>query len=138
MAYGVTPDSQTFATQVPYLRDAAAKRATNFVEFTKPSVYVPATVAATGSAQTDAAAVPLAAFVYVTAANATKGVILPATAPGTKIHIHNVANAVLKLYPHSGGDINDGTQDAAFSVPAKVPCVAINIDGVTWSLLVNS
>lgn len=138
MAYGVTPASQTFATQVPYLRDAAIQRATQAVESTKAPVLVPATVAATGSAQSTAAAVPDAAFVYVTAADATKGVILPPSPAGTSILIHNVANAVLKLYPHSGGDINDGTQDAAFSVPAKLPCIATNIDGVTWSLLVNS
>lgn len=65
------------------------------------------TVAATGSTNTDAA--PISATTYicvVTAADATKGVILPAMVDGQTIKVKNNAAAVLKVYPFSGAAIN--------------------------------
>lgn len=88
-------------------------------------------VAATGSAQGDAAALSATKFLHtVTAADGTKGVILPAiaTADIGKIHtIISTAAAVLKIYPATGGTINGGSANAAFSSatgPATITCYA--------------
>lgn len=65
------------------------------------------TVAATGSTNTDAAPISAATYIcVVTAADATKGVILPAMVDGQTIKVKNNAAAVLKVYPFSGAAIN--------------------------------
>jgi len=65
------------------------------------------TVAATGSTNADAAAISAATYIcVVTAADATKGAILPAMVDGQTIKVKNNAAAVLKVYPFSGAAIN--------------------------------
>lgn len=65
------------------------------------------TVAAAGSTNADAAAISAATYIcVVTAADATKGVILPAMVDGQTIKVKNNAAAVLKVYPFSGAAIN--------------------------------
>lgn len=63
------------------------------------------TVAAAGSTNADAAALVVGRNV-VTAADGTKGVILPTAAAGKTVRVKNNANAVLKVYPNSGDQIN--------------------------------
>jgi hypothetical protein len=133
MAQSQVPNSQTFATQVPKTYEAGEKQFTRQITQDKPRVLAVGTVAAAGSDQTDAADLPIAPFVAVTGANGTKGVILPPAGAGLEIKMHNVANAALKVYPHSGGDVNDGTQDAAVTVAAKTQASFTCVDGVTWS-----
>lgn len=65
------------------------------------------TVAAAGSTNADAAAVPANTYIcVVTAGDGTKGVILPAMVDGQTIKVKNNAGAVLKVYPFSGAAIN--------------------------------
>lgn len=65
------------------------------------------TVAAAGSSNTDAGVIPAASYIcVVTAADGTKGVILPAMVDGQTIKVKNNAAAVLKVYPFSGAAIN--------------------------------
>jgi predicted RecA/RadA family phage recombinase len=65
-----------------------------------------ATVAATGSTVSDAAALS-GGFNSVTAGDATKGVVLPtAPAAGTVVRVKNAAAAVLKVYPDTSATIN--------------------------------
>ena len=73
---------------------------------------VPTSLAATGSTQTDAALVG-AGFVQVTAADGTKGVILPAANPGESVTIVNNAGSTLKVYPPTGAAI--GVPGTSFS-----------------------
>ena len=75
------------------------------------------TLAAAGSTQGDAGAIT-SQVVFVTGADATKGVVLPAVAANKVVIILNQANAVLKIYPASGEKINGGTANAAISVAA--------------------
>lgn len=84
-----------------------------------PSFPVEAVVA-TGSAQGDAAAIGGGTgLATVTAADATKGVILPAGTAGKIVLVKNVDNAVLKVYPPSGGTINVLSANAAISLAAR-------------------
>lgn len=135
MAEPQVPPSQTFVSQVPRNRDGQDQVHTRPHEWQKPNRLSIGSLAATGSTNADAAALSVegAVVVQVTAADGTKGVILPRSAAGAEIRIHNIANAVLKVYPHVGGDINDGTTDASVNVSAKKPGVFVNLDGVTWS-----
>lgn len=75
------------------------------------------TLAAAGSTQEDAAQVT-GQLVFVTEADATKGVKLPAVTNGKNVIIVNTANAVLKIYPASGEKIQGGTEDANISLAA--------------------
>lgn len=76
-------------------------------------------LAATGSTQTDAALVGTS-MTIVSAADGTKGVILPAGSIGDELTIFNNAASTLKVYPPTGSAISVagtglGTANTAFS-----------------------
>lgn len=73
---------------------------------------VPTSLAATGSVQGDAALIG-SGTVQVTAADGTKGVILPAANPGESVVIVNNSGSTLKVYPPSGAAI--GVPGTSFS-----------------------
>ena len=75
------------------------------------------TLAAAGSAQGDAGTIT-GQLVFVTGADATKGVRLPKVTNGKFIIVVNTANAVLKIYPASGEKIQGGTANANISLAA--------------------
>lgn len=80
------------------------------------------TLAAAGNAQGNAGVIT-GQLVFVTGADATKGVILPTAADGKFIILINTANAVLKIYPASGEKIQGGTGDANISLAAYCVCI---------------
>ena len=92
-----------------------------------------ATVAAAGSSQSDAAAIA-EGFTLVTAADATKGVKLPAAAAGKVCVVKNgdAAIAVLKVYPNTDDAINALSANAALSMAAKTSAVFVAYDATTW------
>ena len=75
------------------------------------------TLAAAGSAQGNAGTIT-GQLVFVTGADATKGVILPTVTNGKFIIVVNTANAILKIYPASGEKIQGGTANANISLAA--------------------
>jgi hypothetical protein len=75
------------------------------------------TLAATGDAQSNAGAIT-GQVVFVTGADNTRGVILPAVSANKIVIVLNQANAVLKIYPATGEKINGGTANTAISVAA--------------------
>lgn len=108
-----------------------------------PSRMIPdnvASVAAAGSAQGDAAAVT-AGINSVSAADGTKGVILPGAKAGLVIEVYNEhATNGLKVYPATGDDINDGTTNAAITMEGKGIARFTGLDTTTWaaSYVVNA
>lgn len=100
-----------------------------------PMLGTVGTVAAAGSVQGDATALGYAVN-KVTAANATKGVILPACTDtarlGTEIVVWNSAAAVLKVYPNTGGTVNAGSANAATSLAANTIGRFILYAADTW------
>jgi predicted RecA/RadA family phage recombinase len=90
-----------------------------------------ATVAATGSTQANAAAVQ-EGFTLVTAADGTKGVLLPAAAPGMQVTIKNGAAAILKIWPASGDAINAIAADSALSIASLTSVILTAYDATTW------
>ena len=104
---------------------------------TRPTLTVTAeAVAAAGSTQGDAGAVTAAsgAFIHGTGADGTKGIVLPAAAAGKIYFVKNAdaANAILKVYPASGDEINALAADAALSMAAKTSATFIALDATTW------
>lgn len=93
-------------------------------------------LAATGSVQADAAPIIANSFalVHVTGANATKGVLLPGATKGKLFFLKNAdaANAVLKVWPHSGDAINALGANNALSMAAKTSAVFVAVDDTTW------
>lgn len=90
-----------------------------------------ATVAATGSTQSDAASVS-DGFTLVSAADATKGVKLPAAVAGRTVILKNNANAVLKVWPASGDGINAITVDSNYVLAAYTSSLLVAYDSTTW------
>ena len=75
------------------------------------------TLPATGSTQTNAAQIT-SQVVFVTGANTTTGVKLPAVAANKVIFLINTANAVLKVYPASSEKIQGGAANANIALAA--------------------
>jgi hypothetical protein len=102
--------------------------------FTGMPLIPTATVAATGSADTDAAPVTTG-FTLVTAADGTKGVILPTAVAGAICIIKNIdaANAVLKVYPATSDGINALTvTTGSYNMAAKTSVMLVAYDATTW------
>jgi hypothetical protein len=90
------------------------------------------TVAAAGANQGNAAALPNAAIVTVTAADAAKGVRLPAAEAGRVIILKNVDNAVLKVYPATGGKINVLADNASLDMAARTATMLFATSATQW------
>jgi secreted PhoX family phosphatase len=90
-----------------------------------------ATVAATGSTQSDAASVS-DGFTLVTAADATKGVKLPAAIAGRTVILKNGAAAILKVWPASGDGINAIAVDSNYVLAANTSSLLVAYDSTTW------
>lgn len=90
------------------------------------------TVAAAGSSNTDATALGYG-FNLVTAADGTKGVILPNAASGTIIFVKNSSASALKVYPDSGAAINALTATTgAYSMAANTLSTFIAYGTTQW------
>lgn len=101
-----------------------------------PGYAPPVAVAAAGSAQSDAASLTRGSLNYVSGADGTKGVVLPENVPGARVEVYNLhASNGLKVYPASGGDINDGTQNAAVTIEGKTLAIFVAVDGTTWAAI---
>ena len=89
--------------------------------------------AAAGSTRADATAMT-ASFNWVTAADATKGVIIPAPTAGRVIILKNddAANAILKVYAPGSAKINGVAGSTAFSMAAKTACLFVAYDTTDW------
>lgn len=90
-------------------------------------------VAATGSAQGDAAALSIG-LNTVSAADGTKGVVLPTAYAGARVQVYNEhASNGLKIYPATGADVNDGTANAAITIEGKTLATFVALDTTTWA-----
>lgn len=92
-------------------------------------------VAALGSTAADAAPI-FEGFNLVSAADATKGVILPTSTAGNEgaiVIVKNVdaANAILKIWPGGTDNVNALTAQAAFSIAAKTSAMLVK-KGAIW------
>lgn len=90
-----------------------------------------ATVAATGTNQATAAQLA-DGFVLVSAADATKGVKLPAAAAGRQVHVKNGANAALPVYPATGDAINAIAVNSPITMGALTSATFTAYDATTW------
>ena len=90
------------------------------------------TVAALGSTNSDAAPLPFDSN-QVTGADAAKGVILLDVPNGSSIRVFNNAAAVLKVYPPSGGQINNLTATSGnISIAANKGAVLCKLADGQW------
>ena len=90
-----------------------------------------ATVAAAGTNQATAAAVS-DGFTLVSAADGTKGVLLPAAVAGRTVILKNNANAVLKVWPASGDAVNAIAADSNYVLAAYTSSLLVAYDSTTW------
>lgn len=92
------------------------------------------TIAAAGNSQATGTAVTSGVQI-VTGADATKGVVLPATSAvdiGSVVFVVNNVAAILKVYPATGGTINGASANAALSVNASSLGIFICTAADTW------
>lgn len=90
-----------------------------------------AAVAATGSAQGDAAALAEGLNV-VSAADGTKGVVLPTAVAGMVVIVKNTAAAALKIYPATGGTVNALSANAAYSITNLTSTLLVASSATQW------
>lgn len=94
---------------------------------------VPVSVAAAGSGQSTAALLTNGVLNLVTGADGTKGVQLPVAAAGDVCRVYSAtATNAVPVYAQTGGQINSGTANAAFSCSAQTPYLFECIDGTSW------
>lgn len=96
-----------------------------------------AAVAAAGSSQSDATALT-AKINIVSAADGTKGVVLPAgdgDTPAVYLVYSSAATNALKVYPPTGGNINAAAANAAHSLAAQTPALVVRVSSTQWLLL---
>lgn len=96
------------------------------------------TVAATGSAQTDAALIGANVSV-VTGASGSNGVVLRKGkgTPYAGVIYSSAATNALLVYPPVGGTINNGSLNAAVSVAARKPAIFWMVAGSGLDFIVN-
>jgi predicted RecA/RadA family phage recombinase len=94
------------------------------------------TVAATGSIISDAAPV-IEGLNFVTAANGTKGVLLPVGFPGARVIVKNdgAAAAVLKVWPQTGAQINALAASNPISLASTVSAEFYCYSATQWYTL---
>ena len=85
---------------------------------------------ATGTVQGDAV-ILTGQVCTVDGADGTKGVSMPDAAIGAVYIIHN-QSGTLKLYPHSGGNINGGSTNANVSVAARETVTLFKTSATGW------
>ncbi len=110
---------------------AVAQTVTAAKTFSVMPIIPTATVAATGSTQTDAAPITTG-FTLVSAADGTKGVKLPTAVAGLQCIIKNNVAATLKVWPFSGDAINAIAADSSMSLANLVSAVFTAYDATTW------
>jgi hypothetical protein len=95
-----------------------------------------AAVAAAGSIQGDAGAL-FEGFNVVSAADDTKGVVLPSAVAGMQVIIKStVSNKILKVWPATGDAINAIPANSAMSLASgPTPVMLIAADATTWYTL---
>ena len=100
--------------------------------FTTMPIIPSTTVAATGSTEANAAAIPTG-FVLVTASDGTKGVKLPECAAGKIVIVKNAPAAVLKVYPNTGDRINQlAVTTGNYDMASNTATIFIGYDSIIW------
>jgi hypothetical protein len=113
--------------------NAALKFAVGFLG--EPVLANVGALAAAGSSVADGGAIVNAVSV-VSAADGTKGVVLPAAKAGRTFLVYNShASNGLKVYAPSGGDINDGSADAAVTIEGKTLAIFVALDTSTYAAI---
>jgi hypothetical protein len=123
---GVTKAAGSFTT-VTATGAVSGSTVTASGGFVMPS----ATVAAAGTNQATAAQIATG-FTLVSAADATKGILLPVAAAGATCVIKNNAAAVLKIWPASGDAVNAIAADSNYVLASLTSTVLVAYDGTTW------
>jgi hypothetical protein len=105
--------------------------------FTTPAVTESVqTLAAAGNSISDGGAITVTSpgLVFVTGADATKGVQLPVAAAGKRIFVKNdtAANAVLKVYPQVNSTINVLSANTAISMAANTSAMFYGYNATSW------
>lgn len=89
-------------------------------------------VAAAGNSQGTSAAVA-EGLSLVSAADGTKGVVLPTAVAGAIVILKGTANAILKVYPASGAAINAVSADSAMSLASGlIPAIFLATSATQW------
>lgn len=100
-----------------------------------PLTYGLTTVAAAGSSQGNATAIPATAtVVVVTVTASTEGVKLPTAALGKSVKILANPSIGAKVYPATGGIIGAGATNASFALVKNTTTEFVAVDTVHWRL----
>lgn len=126
-----TSDTQTLTNKT-----ITGGTATNTTLVTPTVTESVQTLAAAGNSISDGGAISVTSpgLVFVTGADATKGVQLPVAAAGKRIFVKNdtAANAVLKVYPQVNSTINVLSANTAISMAANSSAMFYGYNATNW------
>lgn len=97
-------------------------------------------ISAAGTNQATATALGTTTYQRVTTAAASTGVKLPAAVAGMRIVVFNKGANTLAVYPATGGIINDGAANAAFSggIAAQKAVEFVCVVDGTWDSIAGA
>lgn len=104
---------------------------------TAVAVQTNGTLAATGTNQGTAAAITNV-VTNITAADTTKGVVLPSAVAGALYVVYNKDANELKLYPNTSDSINNQSANAAILVPGWNTAICYATDNTIWAVTISS
>lgn len=112
--------------------------AVGFAALAAPVVAGGTYAALTGAGTTTADAATIkSTIVYATGAN-NSGIKLKTGVVGDTYHILNASANTLKLYPPTGGKLNDGSSDAEISITTKKAVTAVAISNNSYMVIVGA
>lgn len=95
----------------------------------------PMVLAAAGSTQSDATAIPLSHAFFVSTGDSLKGLRLPSASKGTTIYVVNLGSGgfgALNLYPATGDSINALAANAALVMASLSSCMITALNSTQW------
>ena len=136
----VTEEIDTFGTGLAINDDitltgdltvSGTQTVTGQVTNTLMPIIPTATVAATGTNQATGAPITTG-FTLVTAADATKAIVLPTAVAGSVCIIKNGANAALPIFPAASDAVNAIAANGVFTIAALTSVYLVAYDATTW------
>lgn len=121
-------------TDMILLNPSASDQFVSFADTVTGMKFAIGSVTAAGSVQGDATALAVNVVNYVSGADGTKGVILPAmsASAGDVVYVLNNSSSALKVYPASGDALGSTAPNGSISISAWSMVLFIAGDSTRW------
>ena len=98
----------------------------------------PTAVTGTGTAAVGAAQIQTAVTILTTASSQTACILPSAASLGRPFYVFCTTATTGLVYPPTGGNFNNGTTDASFSVAQNKTAIFIRLTSTIWSVVLTA